>query len=62
MGWGGAGRGEAEMGRGGSKMSKSILILSRGAGLKSHSIPTLPPLWGGENPRKAKRRGLGEAH
>ena len=42
---------------GGSKKSKHILALPRGAGLKSPPIPTPPPLLGRENPHGTKRGG-----
>ena len=56
------GRGKAGMGKGGagwgaSKNSKPIPVSLRGAGLKSHLIPALPPLRGGENPCGAKGGG-----
>ena len=44
----------------GSKNSKPIPILPRGARLKSRSIPAPLPLWGGENSRGAKWRGAGQ--
>ena len=49
------------MGQGKSKKCKPILIPPRGAGLKSRPIPTPSPLWGGENPHRAKRGGAGQA-
>ena len=49
------------MGQGGSKKCKPIPTSSHGAGLKSHHIPALPPLRGGENPHGAKRGGAGQA-
>ena len=52
------GRGWEGTGQGGSKKSKPILAVPRGAGLKSCPIPIPPPLRGGENPRGAK---LGKA-
>ena len=54
------GRGWEGTGQDGSKKSKRIPTLSRGAGLKSCPIPTPPPLWGGENLRGAKRGGAGQ--
>ena len=47
-------------GRSGSKMSKFILTLSHGAGLKSCHILTPPPLQDRENPCRAKREGAGK--
>ena len=38
----------------GSKKSKPIPTLPYGARLKSWPIPALRPLWGKENPHKAK--------
>ena len=54
------GRGWEGTGQDGSKKSKRIPTLSRGAGLKSCPIPTAPPLRGGENPRGAKLGGVGQ--
>ena len=45
---------------GGSKKSKPIPTLPRGAGLKSCPIPTPPPLRGRENPHGAKQGGAGQ--
>ena len=45
----------------GAKKCKPIPAPPRGAGLKSHPIPTPPPLRGGENPHGAKRGGAGQA-
>ena len=53
------GQGWEGMGRGGSKKSKPIPAPLRGVGLKSYLIPAPPPLRGRENPRGAKRGGVG---
>ena len=55
--WGEARQGWGRAGWGASKNSKPIPVLLHGVGLKSHLIPALPPLQGGENPYGAKRGG-----
>ena len=47
-------------GRGGSKKCKPIPAPPLDAGLKSHPIPALSHLRGGENPHGAKRGGAGQ--
>ena len=54
-------RGGDGAGRGGSKKCKPIPAPPRGAGLKSHPIPTPSPLRGRENSYGAKRGGAGQA-
>ena len=46
--------------RSGSKKSKLIFVLLHGAGLKSCPIPSLPPLQGEQNQRRAKWGGRGK--
>ena len=50
------------MGRGGAGL-KSLThpCPAHGVGLKSHPIPAPLPLWGGENPHRAKQGGVGQA-
>ena len=52
------GRRWGRVGRVGSKKSKPIPILARGAGQKSGPIPIPPPLQSKKNPRGAKRGGV----
>ena len=52
-------RDRAGTGRGGFKKSKPIPSPLRGTGLKSYPIPAPPPLRDEENPRGAKRAGVG---
>ena len=49
-----------EIGRGGSKMSKLILIPPYGTGLKSRFILTPPPLQGRKKLCKAKHEGASQ--
>ena len=48
------------MRRGGSKKYKSIPVLLRVAGLKSHPISVSSPLQDGENPHRVKGRKAGQ--
>ena len=45
----------------GSKKCKPIPAPPCGVDLKSCPIPAPSPLWGGENPHKAKQGGAGQA-
>ena len=50
-----------EVGRDGSKKSKFIVVQPRGVRLKSHLMPSPPPLWDMKNLRMVKQGGTGQA-